>query len=244
MKKVILTLSALALVVAYAGTAGAAGPGGCQFNALAKAKGIKTSMVRAFSGCPSTEHPVINSSSGGGTPSCAPVTVVGGAGGTTYQLDPQKGSCTVQTQAKIEKDCAGITDSNGNVLGLPAGPCHVTYVKSQCKGIMQSDGVTPINANDDAGWSLATLTRTTYDEQTNGDMTVIDFPVTFSYGDPKSGQIKVDSSSAEALAAILVDITGAALPTCSTLETITTTIKDPSGNTFAVMGGSTRDKNQ
>jgi len=237
MKKTILALSAIALVAAYASSASAQ----CAFNDLAKSKGMKTSMVRVFAGCPSTEHAGINSSTGGGTPSCKPVVpkqLEGDA--TTYVFEPYKGGCDVQTKAKLEKDCSTITDANGDPIGLPAGPCHVTYVKSKCKGIMQADGVTPINANDDGGWSLATLTRSTFNDQTNGDMTVIDFPVTFMYGEPKSGQIKVDSSSAEALAQILVDVSGAALPTCSTLQTIKITIKDPNGLPFATMGGSTR----
>ncbi len=241
MKKVILTLSAIALVAAYAGSASAQ----CDFNALAKAKGMKTSMVRVFAGCPSTEHASINTQTGGGVPACEPVTVKKLEGDATgYILDPQKGSCDAQTQAKLEKDCAELEDANGDPLGLPTGPCHVTYVKSKCKGILQADGVTPINANDDAGWSLATLTRSTFNDATNGDVTVIDFPVTFAYQDPDNGKIKVDSSSAEALAAILVDPSGAALPTCSTLQTIKITIKDPAGLPFATMGGSTRAKDE
>ncbi|MBI5506238.1 MAG: hypothetical protein HY899_15690 [Deltaproteobacteria bacterium] len=241
MKKVILSLSAIALVAAYASSASAQ----CAFNDLAKAKGIKSSMVRVFAGCPSTEHASINSSTGGGTPACAPVTVKKLEGDATpYILDAQKGSCDVQTKAKIEKDCALLEDANGDPLGLPAGPCHVTYVKSKCKGVMKSDGVTPIDAQNDAGWSLATLTRSSFNDATNGDVTVIDFPVTFAYGDPNNGQIKVDSNSAEALAAILVDPNGAALPTCSTLQTIKITVKDPDGLPFATMGGSTRDKEE
>jgi len=239
MKKVIVTLSAVALVAAYAGSASAQ----CDFNSLAKAKGMKTSMVRVFAGCPSTEHAGINTQTGGSTPACSPVMVKKLEGDATpYVLDPQKGGCDVQTQAKLEKDCAELTDANGDPLGLPTGPCHVTYVKAKCKGVLQADGVTPINANDDAGWSLATLTRSTFNDATNGDMTVIDFPVTFTFSDPDKGKMKINSSSAEALAAILGDVSGAALPTCSTLQTIKLTIKDPNGLPFATMGGSTRDK--
>lgn len=240
MKKVILTLSAIALVAAYAGSASAQ----CEFNNTSKGKGMKTSMVRAYAGCPSTEHPIINTQTGGGTPACNPVLPAGVAGeATAYLFDPVKGGCDVQTKSKIEKDCALVNDVNGDPLGLPPGPCHITYVKAKCKGVME-DATTPINANNDAGWSLATLTRSTFNDATNGDMTVIDFPVTFAFEDPNNGQIKMSSNSAEALSKILTDISGAALPTCTQLETISIVIKDPLGLPFAVMGGSTRAKGE
>ena len=49
----------------------------------------------------------------------------------------------------------------------------VAFVSAKCGDILKADGVTPIDASDD-GWLLATLTRATFDDQTNGDMTVID----------------------------------------------------------------------
>lgn len=241
MKKVILTLSAAALVATYAGSASAQ----CDFNAIAKGKGMKTSLIRVFAGCPSTEHPSINSATGGGTPSCSPVTVKGLNGeATAYTFDAQKGGCDAKTKSKIEKECADLENLQGDTLGLPAGPCHVTEVEAKCKGILQDDGTTPINANDDSGWSLATLTRSTFNDATNGDMTVIDFPVTFSFEPPNNGGIKFKSSSAIALSEILTDPSGAALPTCTTLETLKVLVKDPDGLPFATMGGSTRGKEE
>lgn len=235
MKKVMLPIAAFALVGLYAGSASAQ----CEFNALAKTKGIKGSMIRAFAGCPSTEYTSINTSTGaGGTPACTSMDGVLPAGGSTYVFG-EKGSCSVDIKAKVEKACEEVEGSDGSVIGLPPGPCHVTYVKGNCKGIFQADGVTPINANDDAGWSLATLSRATVDDADNGDMTIIDFPVTFLFQDPKSGGLKVDSSSAEALAGI-VGVSGAALPTCTQIEVLKITLKDPNGDAFAVLGGGTK----
>ncbi|MBI5504989.1 MAG: hypothetical protein HY899_09300 [Deltaproteobacteria bacterium] len=240
MNKVILWLPAIALVAAFAGAASAQ----CEFNSLAKAKGIKTSMVRVFAGCPSTEHASINSETGGGTPACAPVTVKQVDGeGTSYAFDPQTGGCDVQTRAKLEKDCSLLKDNNGDQIGLPAGPCHVTYIKAKCKGILQSEGGAPINATQDAGWSLAILTRATFDDATNGDLTVIDFPLSFAYGDPNNGQIKIDTSTVEPMASIWID-PPPPMPTCTTLHTIKITIKDPDGLPFATIGGSTRAKDE
>lgn len=240
MKKVILTLSAVALVGAYASAASAQ----CDFNAISKAKGLKGSMIRAFAGCPSTEHPAANTVTGGGVPGCTPVVPKGGAvNGSHYMFDPGKGSCSVQTQSKITPDCSQITDDNGDPLGLPVGPCHVTYVKGKCSGILQADGLTPINASDDAGWKLATLTRATLDDSTNGDMTVLDFPVSFPFDDPSNGKISVSGNSAEALSQI-VSPTSAALPTCTQLEIVNVWVRDSSSNhaIFASLGSGTRDK--
>jgi len=234
MKKVMLPIAAIALVGLYASSASAQ----CEFNALGKAKGLKGSMIRAFASCPSTEYGGINTATGaGGTPACTSPSGVLPAGGSTYVFG-EKCSCSVQTQAKVEKDCALLEDASGAPLGLPPGACHVTYVKGKCKGIMQADGVTPINANDDAGWSLATLSRATVNDADNGDMTIIDFPVTFLFEDPNNGGVAVDSSSAEALSAI-VGPSGAALPTCTQIEVVKITMKDPNGDPFAVLGGGT-----
>lgn len=238
MKKVILTLSAVALVGAYASSASAQ----CDFNAIAKAKGIKGSMVRMFSACPSTEHPMgANTATGGGVPACSPVALPGGASATDYSFEPTKGGCSVQTKAAINKDCGTLKDANGDDLGLPTGPCHVTSVSAKCSGILEGDGLTLINAADDAGWSLGTLTRATLNDATNGDMTVLDFPVLFDFGDPANGSMKLKSSSAIALAAF-VSPTAAALPTCTSLEVVKVFIKDPNGKLFANLGQSTRDK--
>jgi hypothetical protein len=230
MKKVMLPIAAFALVGLYAGSASAQ----CDFNATVT-KGIKGSMIRAFAGCPSTENPTINTATGaGGTPACEPVQ---SAGGSTYVFGA-KGTCSVDIKAKVEKDCSALEDASGAPIGLPPGACHVTYVKGKCKGILQADGVTPINANDDGGWSLATLSRATVNDADNGDMTIIDFPVTFLFEDPNNGGLKVDSSSAEALASI-VGPSGAALPTCTQIEVLKITLKDPNGDAFAVLGGGT-----
>jgi len=239
MKHILRVLCAVALVAACASAAGAQ----CEFNALARARGMKASMVRAFVGCPTTWYGVyINTETDGGMPACNPVLpkIVGPYEFTDYQFDPHDGRCDLRARAVIEPDCSLLENAAGDPLGLPAGPCHVTYVKSTCRGIMQADGVTPINREDDAGWWLATLTRVTFNDATNGDMTVIDFPLTFSYRDPDNGRIKLDSSTAEALTEVLVDIGGAALPTCTSMQLLSLTLKDPRGMPFAVLGGSTR----
>ena len=104
----------------------------------------------------------------------------------------------------------------------------------------------PIGSADD-GWSLATLTRASLNDETDGDMTVIDFPVSFAYSTPDNGKMDIDSSSAEALIP-LVGVDNAELPPCTSLEIVDVTIKAPGGCPtcpglpFAKLGGATVPK--
>jgi len=232
MRKLVIAMVSVALVDFCAGDARAA----CDFD-IAPAKGVKGSMVRSYAACPGTENPTSNTETEGGTEACTPVTPdeVNGVG-TLYSFGP-KGGCTTQSQAKLVSDCSELEDAAGTPLGLESGPCHVTFVKSKCKGILGTDGITPIGSTD-TGWSFATLSRTTLADDTNGDMTVIDFPVTFLFSEPKNGGMKLSSSSAEALVP-LVGANNADLPDCTSIEIVDTTIKDPAGLPFATLGGAT-----
>jgi hypothetical protein len=88
------------------------------------------------------------------------------------------------------------------------------------------------------GWGFATLSRASLDDDTNGDMTVIDFPVVFAFGTPKDGSMKIKSNSAAALAP-LVGANNSELPDCTSIEIVETTIKDPLNLPFAKLGGAT-----
>lgn len=235
MKKVTLSIAAIALVGLYAGNASAAG---CDFN-LAPAKGVKGSMVRNYAPCPGTEHPVSNTETEGGTEACTPVIPFqNGTGNSTTYKYGAKGKCSVSTSAKLVADCSLVTGGDGALLGLQSGPCHITYVSSKCSGVTTSDVNIPIDAGD-IGWTLATLTRATFNDATNGDMTVIDFPVTFDYSTPSKGKMAVKSNSAEQLEP-LVGLNNADLPACTSLEIVDVTIKDPAGLPFAKLGGATK----
>jgi hypothetical protein len=232
MKKVTLSLATLALVGLYAGTASAQ----CAFD-IVPAKGVKGSFVRNYAPCPGTEHGNPNTETEGETEACSPVTpreIDGEATEYTYAPD---GSCSVQTQAKLVSACETLKDQNGDVIGLQPGACHVTFVKGKCKGILRPDGLTLIGPTD-TGWSVATLSRATLADDTNGDMTVIDFPVGFAFQAPKSGGMKVKMNSAEALKP-LVGANNSELPDCTSIEIVDVTIKDPAGLPFAKLGGAT-----
>jgi hypothetical protein len=251
MKKFIMPLAVVACIGMYAGSASAQ----CVFgfdtgdfatsHGPAPAKGVKGSMVRDYAGCPSTEHPSANATTESGTSACQPV-VPPGLGnsdndGTSFHYIA-KGKCDVKTQAKLLKDCSKAEDSNGNSLQLAPRPCHVTFVTSTCKGIARNAVGEPlINGAGDQGWELATLSRATLDDPTSHDMTVIDFPVSFTYSLPEEGSMEVDSSSAEALVD-LVGANGAALPACTSIQVVDVKIKDPDGHSFAKLGGATVPK--
>lgn len=241
MKKVMLSLASASMVAFTVGSASAQ----CDFNATAKAKGVNASLVRTFAACPSTDHPAMDlTSTEGGTTACAPVKVPGDVAGTLYSLDPQKGKCAIKTQSKLVPDCSTIydpADPTKTPLGLPAEACHIIYVSGKCSKVLNPGG-DPIGEDDD-GFTLATLTRATLNDDTNGDMTVIDFPVTFDWDEPKKGNMKLKSHSAAALVD-LVGATGATLPTCTSVEVVNLVVKDPNGDQFAKLGGSTRAKDE
>lgn len=237
MKKVTFLLAAVSLVGLTTGTASAQ----CSFNSAAKAKGVNSAMVRAYAQCGGTQSAgagTTGSSTNTGVPACAPVLEASNDGtstGTTTKYSwGAKGSCTVKTSGKIDTRCQ---DNNGPTFPLT---CSVVTVQSKCAGILKADGVTPID-DADAGWQLKTLSRATLDDQANGDVTVIDFSVPFSFGTPKKGGLKLKGTTIDALSGLG---SGAALPNCTAIEIISIKVSDPLGNDFAVLGGGTKDKDQ
>lgn len=233
MKKVTLSIATVALVGLFAGTASAQ----CEFN-IVPAKGVKGSFVRNFAPCPSTETGgVTNTETEGDTAACTPVTPreVNGAA-TEYKFNTE-GGCSIQTQAKLAKACEKVKNANGDTYeDITPGPCHVTYVKGKCFGIV--DGTDTLIGSANAGWKFFTLSRASLDDDSNGDMTVIDFPVSFSFGVPKDGGMKIKANSADALDG-LVGPANAELPECTSIEIVDVTIKDPLTLPFAKLGGAT-----
>jgi len=263
MKKAIVSVSVLALLVSCASAASAQ----CRFNATAKAKGMKASLVRMYAKC-YTEAPEpgygeyglgVNTTTGGGRAACGPPEPARLSDHSTcppfpvpwgcddawwmapspYHFDPVTGGGDVALRSVVEPDCSRLDDADGKPLGLPAGPCHVTYVKATCRGILDSNGL-PITSSDHDEWDLSLLVRMSFDDGANGDMTIIDFPVTFLFEPPDHGRIHLESNTARALASILVDTSSAALPTCTNFQILKLTVKDPEGLPFATLGGSTR----
>lgn len=222
----------LSLALLPAGSAMAA----CDFD-IAPAKGLKASMVRVYSACPSTELPFGNTATEGGVEACTPVSPAEFDGQPTLYSYGPNGGCTVQFKSRLVQDCQSLEDSDGNPLNLQPGSCHVTYVKAKCKEILGADGVSGIGP-DDAGFSLVVVSRASLADEIGGDMTVVDFPVSFEFDEPKNGSMSLSSHSAEALLP-LVGGAAADLPGCTSIELLSVKILDPEHRPFARLGAST-----
>ncbi len=207
---------------------------------------------------------------GGGLNSCVAVANTCGGDVTDYTFG-SKGSCTLSAKSKVEKDCSELEDRfGGSELGMPPGPCHVTYMSAKCKGILQADA-NPITAVNDSGWQLRTLVRLTLDDgngdrSCNGgtddgdDCTSDSLPCTTGGGtcDPVGGgdvtmldfplYFQADDPNSGALnlemntAQVLYDLIGvaAALPVCTVVEFVEVGLMDPDGLPFARAGLATR----
>ncbi len=216
MRKLTVSLAAVCLVSFAAASAHAQ----CAFDGPAKAKGIKTSLIRSFAGCPSITFPIPNSQTGTGVPTCAPPYA------HSSFLFANKGSgCSFQTSAKLESPC-----SFGS-----SGDCMNLKLKAKCSGIVQSDGTTP---DDTPGWKLATVSRATLNDPDNGDMTVINFPVVIAFPQPVKGKMSFSQDTNHILNALGL----ASLPACSEVEVVSLTVQDPGSNPFAKIGAGTRPK--
>jgi hypothetical protein len=216
MKKTLLTLTAVAALGFYATSASAQ----CAFDEPAKAKGIKSSLVKAMSSCPGVTFPTSNTTTMAGVPGCAPPTPL-----SLFQFDDAKGKCDVKTSHKVESPC-----SDGSM-----GDCSNLTLKVKCGGVLNSDGATP---NSDTGWNLNTVARASFDDNSNGDMTVIDFPAQFPLPAASSGKLSGTFNTNDLLNNLFGP--GSALPACTAIELITVKIADPSGNLFATLGTSGR----
>jgi hypothetical protein len=194
----------------------------CAFDGPAKAKGMKTSLIRSFAGCPSITFASPNSSTGGGVPTCAPPYAH-----SSFLFHNKNGSCSFSTSAKLESPC-----SNSQ-----PGDCMNLSIKASCKGVLESDGVTPVSGS---GWSISTVTRATLNDPDNDDMTVIDFPVQIPLSVAVNGSFNSKTNTH-----ILLDNLGLpALPACTQVEVISLAVQDPDGNPFARIGAGTRPKGQ
>jgi hypothetical protein len=217
MKRLTLSLAAIIVIASVAGAHAQ-----CAMDGPAKAKGLKTSLIRSFAGCPSITFPSPNSSTGGGVPTCAPPYAH-----STFLFDNKSGGCSFSAGAKIESPC-----SNGQ-----PGDCMNLSFKASCKGVLESDGVTPVAGG---GWAMSTVGRATLNDPDNGDMTVIDFPIQIPFGVADKGKFGTKTNTN-----LLLEQLGLpALPACTQVEVVSLAVQDPGGNPFAKLGAGTRPKGQ
>lgn len=96
-------------------------------------------------------------------------------------------------------------------------------------GVLGADAITPVGFTDD-GFGLALLLRMSEVDPVNGEMTVIDFPVTMLFDTPQNGRIQLRTSLNEALIP-LIGVNNV-LSGQAEIELISATLKDPLSNPF------------
>lgn len=152
---------------------------------------------------------------------------------TAYKFGP-KGRCKLTAKSKVEQDCSQVEYSDGELLGLGAGPCHMTYLQSQCLDIRRADD-SPVDGTN-YGFALMVVLRLTVNDPDNGDVTGIDFPFTFQYdGFKDDGSFSLRTSVSE-LVRDLYGTTVATFPACTQLAIVDVLLKDPDGMPFARIG--------
>lgn len=193
----------------------------CSFDEPIKAKGTKSSFIRAYAVCVGgITFPASNTSTMAGVPGCTP----------PFQLSPyffanDKSSCSFKSGQKLEDPCSD---------GSPV-PCANLKISAKCSGVLNPDASTPTGL---PGWAMNTVARATFDDNSSGDMTVINFPAQFAFPQASGGKFKLKSSTNDLLNALFGP--GSALPTCTAIQLISVAIADPAGNIFAALGSSTR----
>jgi len=239
MKKTVVFAAALIVSGLFAGSSFAdTSPNGappCSYDSTAKAKALKTPMIRAFAACGgSTTYPAPNSFLGAtNTDACAPSVPL-----SSFLYGP-KGACSLKIGSKeFSAQPVGGGSANKCFPDDSQNACNVTTLKAICKDVREADGVTLLDEDQsqpEGAWKLNTFTRGTLDDRVNGGAhTAIDFPVTFKFPPAKKGKLigKFNANSA------LFDLLGfgSALPQCSNLELLSIVVSDSNSSPFAAIG--------
>lgn len=198
----------------------------CGFDAPNKAKGIKSSLVRAYESCPGPTYPNANTSTAGGVPGCTPPVPISG-----FKLGP-KGFCSIRLAVKLKDPCSSIS----------AFPCLDPKVIVKCKDVRDALD-TPDNSS---GWRLNLVGRfTTNTEGVVGDITTLDYPFSVAFPQAKNGKLKLSVEISDFLCQGICEPFGPisfsqALPICTNFELLDSELLDPNGDLFATVGLSAR----
>jgi hypothetical protein len=197
----------------------------CAFDAPARAKGFKSSMVRTHASCPYITPswelwPNVAASSG--IVGCAPAHPV-----SPYQF-AATGTCSIRFSQSTAAPCP-----DGS-----APSCAVFDISLRCRGILDPGGSAPTNTS---GWSLALLGRSTIDDTSNGDMTLIDIPLTIPLPAAVNGVIKTKLQLVDPCEFLgCGPHPSLASPPCTQFQLLGLSLHDPEGSSFAVLGSSVR----
>jgi hypothetical protein len=194
----------------------------CAFDAPAKAKGFKSSLVRAYASCPGVTFASPNTSTMAGVPGCAPPNA-----SSAYEFDDATGECSVRASHKVESPCP-----DGS-----AASCSVLRIVTKCRGLLDPGGTTLTNTS---GWTVNVVHRGTSNDRANGDMTIINFPAQFAAPAVANGNLKLTFEIGPCTQGICNIFGSDALSPCTQLELLSVALHDPDGNAFAKLGSSGR----
>jgi hypothetical protein len=246
MKKQLLGGLAAVLVVGFAASSANAQ---CAFEHPKKAGKFQGNFVQAFVSCANVGGNSPNTNTEGGVPTCKPPETYNEQAGsppTGWEWDEEKGQGQVQFKASKTPPV--------NILN-PPGDTMDLAVKVKLKGVVYDGGLAcssgpnkdatctvdsecpnsvcgPFNipAGPSTGF-LATVARATLDDRAGGDMTVTDFPANFPIA-MADGKVNTKTSAD----VLLNGISQPGLPHCTNIETVSITITDENGTTFANVG--------
>lgn len=215
MKKHLLGGLAAVLVVGISASAALAA---CDFEHPKKAGKLQSNFVQAFVSCGNLGGNSPNTTTEGGVPTCKPPETYAQQAGSppgSWTWDETKGQGSVQIKSvKVAKPPVTPADSSD------------LAIKIKLQGVTDNNTV-PSNSTG----ALSTVARATFDDRVGGSMTVVDFPANFPI--TLVGGKVVKKTTADAL---LNGISQPGLPNCASIETVSITITDVNGNTFANLG--------
>jgi len=219
-KQLVGGLAVAALVV---GASASAANAQCAFQHPQKAKQFKGAFVQAMVSCGTPTGSQPNAVAGGAVPACQPVITFNEENGSPPNgwLWGPKGVGSVQFKA-LKKNAFPDT--------TPADPAAADIkVQTKGKGIVYA-GIGEPNA---VQGTLETVTRTTFNDRTGGDMTVVDFALKFQF-DVFGGAWKLKTSANRQLNNTPPGLAG--LPHCTSIETLKVRILDENGAGFGTVG--------
>ena len=189
---------------------------------------ITTTLMQAYVSCGNPGGNTPNVTTAGGVPSCAPPETFhqqdgSPVNGWRFSQNPGSGS---YGKVYMKRTTAG-----PNLSGFPQTQRDL-YVKLYLRGIVDGGN----NPGSGTG-SLEAVLRVTMEDYQNGEMTVVDFPFSFS--------VPMTNGSAtvvKKLGDVMTGISQPHFPDCSMIEVVSISIRDPAGNIFAVPGIKLRDR--
>jgi hypothetical protein len=220
-KQLVGGLAVAALVVGVSASAHAQ----CAFQHPKKAKSFASNFVQAFVSCGNPGGNSPNTTAGGGAaPACKPPETFNDQAGSPPNgwLWGPKSTAAIKTKA-LNKNFDPTTTP-----GDPAASDLVISLKASDIEYPPGDGSLPV---DGQPGTLSTVSRTTFNDRTSGDVTVVDFPVNIQFT-VTGGKAKLKTSANEAL-----NHSGlAGLPHCTSIENVHITILDENGHAFGNIG--------